>query len=94
MKQLIRIFSDVERLRARVNQPAHAREPRRLGDINDGDEIHLKAGVDVIDVRFPHRCRQMNHTFGTTLLKSIDQRRQITDIAANHGKSLPVTCRI
>ena len=67
-----------------MNQSAHAREMDSFGDIDGGNQIHLKASVDVVDIRFAHRCRKVNHAIGTDLLKSVDKHRHIADIAANH----------
>ncbi len=82
MEQLMRIFTAVKRLSAGVNNPAHAGKSRGFSYVDRGDQIHLKTGIDVVDVRFAHRSRQMNHTLGTNFLERIDERGQITDVAA------------
>src|SRR6266498_1207959 len=67
-----------------MDQLAHTGEPRSFGHVDGGDQVHLKAGVDIVDVRFAYRRRQMNHALGTSLLKSIDERRQIANVTADH----------
>ncbi len=82
-QKLLGIFADVKRLGAGVEQAAHAGKPRRLGDVDRGDQIDLKPGVDVLDVGFAHGRREVNHALGANFLKGIDERRQIADVAVD-----------
>src|SRR5262249_48028032 len=80
------IIADVNRLGAGMDQLGHTGEPRRLSDVNRSDQVDLKTGVDVVDVRLANRCRQVNHAVGTSLLHRVNQYCQITDVAADHGQ--------
>src|SRR5215831_5800953 len=72
-----------------MDQLGHTGEPRRLSDVDSSDQVDLKTGVDIVDVRFANRCRQVNHALGTSLLHCINQYCQITDVSADHGQVSP-----
>src|SRR5215475_7131808 len=82
------IFAHIKRLGAGMDQLGHTGEPRRLSDVDGRDQINLKAGIDIVDVCFANRCRQMNHALWTSLLHCVNQYCQITDVAADHGQVL------
>jgi hypothetical protein len=81
MEQLIRIFAAVKRLSAGVNNPAHPGQTRGFRYIDCGNQVYLKAGVDILDIGFAHGSCQVNHAVGPNFLKGFNKRRQITDVA-------------
>jgi hypothetical protein len=54
VEQLLGIFAHVEGLGAGMHQLGDTGESCRFSDIDCGDQVDLKARIDVIDVCFAH----------------------------------------